>query len=408
MTTINDTLLLPCGVLLKNRIAKSAMSESMGTRDYRANERHMRLYERWAAGGAGLLITGNVMVDQLHLGEPGNVVFMRGRNYDDLKRWAEAGTKNNNHLWTQINHPGKQSPSFLNSAPVAPSAIPLGAPLNKMFKTPRALSKTEIEDLILAYAHGASASKEAGFTGVQIHGAHGYLVSQFLSPLHNQREDEWGGSAENRMRFVLSVYRAMRAEVGASFPMSIKLNSADFQRGGFTQEESMDVVEKLSQEGMDLIEISGGTYEAPEMTGVTRKDSTKRREAYFLEYCEAVRARVKTPLMLTGGFRTREGMDAALATGACDVIGLGRSMAIDPNFPRHLLEGKNVESPIHFLTTGSKKVDRLFPLEISWYTLQLQRMGDGKDPDPKMSVRGSILRSLITTGIQGLRRVRAS
>ncbi|HXH75877.1 MAG TPA: NADH:flavin oxidoreductase/NADH oxidase family protein [Bacteriovoracaceae bacterium] len=404
---VQNELVLPCGTVLKNRIAKSAMSEALGTPDHRSDHRLERLYGRWCKGGAGLLITGNIMVDKHALGEPANVAFEKNRDYSDLNRWARAGKENGTHIWTQLNHPGKQSPKFLSREPVAPSSIELKPPLNKMFNRPRALSEDEIYKIIEAFALGAKASKEAGFTGVQIHGAHGYLVSQFLSPLHNQREDQWGGSLENRMRFVVLVYKAIREEVGPAFPVSIKLNSADFQRGGFTKEESMDVVETLSKLGMDLIEVSGGTYESPEMTGVTRKGSTMAREAYFLEYCEEIRSRVKTPLMLTGGFRSLTGMNNALASGSCDVIGLARSMAINPDFPKQLLEGKTVESKVKFLTTGYKQLDKLFPLEITWYTHQLQLMGEGKEPDVEMSAGGSILRTICTMGIQGIKRVRS-
>lgn len=407
MSAINEPLILPCGAILKNRIAKSAMSENMGTSDHKANDKFARLYSRWAEGGAGLLITGNIMVDRHALGEPGNVVFEEGRNYSDLKAWTKAGTKNGTHLWTQINHPGKQSPKFLSKTPVSPSAIEFKAPLNKMFNRPRALTEAEIQKIIRGFAHAAFTSRDSGFTGTQIHGAHGYLVSQFLSPLHNQRTDHWGGSLENRMRFVVEIYKAMRDAVGPSFPMGIKLNSADFMKGGFTQEESMIVVETLSGLGMDLIEISGGTYESPEMTGARRKETTKRREAYFLEYCEEVRSRVKSPLMLTGGFRSADGMKAALATGACDVIGLGRSLVINPSFPLEIFSGQNAKSLVKPLTTGVKAIDKIVPLEITWYSYQLQRMGAGRDPLPNLSAVSSIIRTMLTIGVQNLKRVRS-
>ena len=407
MTKIQESLRLPCGAILKNRIGKSAMSEALGDPKHRADERLSTLYRRWAHGGAGLLITGNVMIDPNSLGEPGNVVFFEGQENASFKDWARAGREVGTHCWVQLNHPGKQSPKFLSPNPVAPSAISLKPPLDKMFNKPRALESTEIHQLIKAFAHAALVSKGAGFTGVQIHGAHGYLVSQFLSPLHNQRTDEWGGSLENRMRFVVEIYKAIRGVVGAEFPISIKLNSADFQKGGFTQAESMMVVETLSNLGMDLIEISGGTYEAPEMTGIHQKESTKKREAYFLDYCEKVRARVKTPLMLTGGFRSSEGMQAALDSGACDVIGLARSVAINPDFPKEILEGKDVQSLVKPLTTGVRALDNLIPLEVTWYTLQLHRMAKGKDPVMNMSPLSSIVRTMVTMGTQNLQRVRA-
>ena len=400
---------LPCGVVIKNRIGKSAMSENMGSKGYKSNETLNKLYARWANGGSGLLITGNVMIDRKALGEPRNIVFEKSIIDENLKEWAKAGTQNNTQLWTQINHPGKQSPKYLSKVPVSPSAIEFKAPLNLMFNKPRELSEAEIYDLIERYAYAAKVSKDNGFTGVQIHGAHGYLVSQFLSPLHNHRTDKWGGTIENRMRFVSEIYKAMRAAVGNDFPVSIKLNSADFQKGGFTQEESIQVVKHLSDAGMDLIEISGGTYEAPAMTGknVKQKDSTIKREAYFLDYCIEVRKVVKTPLMLTGGFRTSEGMNEALASGACDMIGLARSIAVYPEFPNDLIAGKSVKSSVKPLTTGLKFLDNIVPLEIMWYTEQLKMMGQGLNPQPNMSAMKCALKTIWGVGTAGFKKNRA-
>lgn len=404
---ISSPLMLPCGIVLKNRFGKSAMSENMASAGHVANPKFATLYRRWAQGGAGLLISGNIMVDSLALGEPGNVVFEKDRLNEQAQEWAKAGTENGAALWAQLNHPGKQSPKFLSKTPVAPSAVPLKAPLDRIFNTPKELTEEEILNIISRFAYAAKLAQDLGFTGVQIHGAHGYLVSQFLSAHHNRREDNWGGSLENRMRFVISIYHAIRETVGPRFPVAIKLNSADFQKGGFTEEESMQVVSRLSQLGMDLIEISGGTYEAQEMMGTPRKDSTRTREAYFLDYCEKVRKIVKTPLMLTGGFRTLEGMNEALSSDACDMVGLGRALVLNPEFPNQLLSGQNVKSEVHFLSTGWKSVDKHFPLEITWYTQQIHRMGKGLDPKPDLSVKASVFQALFSMGWQGLKRVRA-
>lgn len=403
---ITDSLQLPCGVVLKNRIGKSAMSENMGSRGFFSNEKFVRLYSRWAAGGTGLLITGNVMVDSRALGEAHNVVIEIGIQDSFLPLWAAAGKKEGTHIWVQLNHPGKQSPKFLSKEPVAPSAIPLKKPLDRLFNTPRALSESEILDLIERFGYAARVCKDNGFTGVQIHGAHGYLVSQFLSPTHNQRTDRWGGSLENRMRFVEEVYLAIRKEVGAAFPVGIKLNSADFQKGGFSKEDSMAVVKRLSDLGMDLIEISGGTYESPAMMGAAQKESTRAREAYFLDYCEEVRKLVTSPLMLTGGFRSAEGMNAALASGACDVIGIARAVAIQPNFPNDLLSGAPVTSQVKPLSTGWTFLDKIFPLEIIWYTDQLHLMGEGKNPDTNKSALGSVLSMVYKLGKNAVKKVR--
>ena len=401
-------LRLPNGVVLKNRIAKSAMSEVLATADHKPNAKLERLYGTWANGGLGLAITGNVMIDGRALGEPRNVVVEDERDLNALKAWAKAGTQNTTHLWMQLNHPGKQIPMFLSKEPVAPSAIPLGPKLNKFFNTPRALEEHEIETLIERFAGTAAIAQKAGFTGVQIHGAHGYLVSQFLSPLHNQRDDSWGGSPENRRRFVLEVFRAIRHVVGNEFPVSIKLNSADFQRGGFSEEESREVVIHLAEAGMDLIEVSGGTYESPAMTGGSAKESTKQREAYFLEYAEAVRKQIDTPLMVTGGFRTRGGMEAAVESGAIDMVGMARPLAVEPDLPNRILAGEDVRSVVRpRITTGFELIDTMLMLDVSWYEAQLARIARGKPTKPDQGAWTSSLKILFRNGFQAFQQRRA-
>lgn len=404
---------LPNGSIIKNRLAKSAMSESMGTYDNRVTPGLVRLYDRWADGGIGLCITGNVMIDKRALGEPGNVVVEDESDLDMLKAWAEAGTRNGTQLWMQINHPGKQVMRTLVSDPVAPSAIPFGKEMQAFFATPRALTEAEIEDIIQRFGRTAAIAKKAGFSGVQIHGAHGYLVSQFLSGHHNQRDDRWGGNPENRRRFVLEVYREMRARVGKGFPIGIKLNSADFQKGGFTEEESLDVIRALSDAGIDHIEVSGGTYEAPVMAGKKNrfvKDSTRRREAYFLEFAEKARQAVpEMPLMVTGGFRSSAGMAEALTGGAVDFVGVARSLAIEPDLPNRLLAGKEARHAVKDITTGIPMVDKMAMMEVMWYSRQLHRMGNGRRPRPNESGLWSLLATLAENGWGTLqtRRLRA-
>lgn len=186
-------LTLPNGVVLKNRLLKSAMSEALGLRGGAPSPELTRLYQAWAEGGIGLCITGNVMVDRAALGEPGNVVIEDDRDLAALSTWARAATGNATQCWVQLNHPGKQAPKGLNRETVAPSAVPFRADMQAFFATPRALTDAEIHALVQRYGKAAGLVKQAGFSGVQIHGAHGYLVSQFLSPHHNQRTDDWGG-----------------------------------------------------------------------------------------------------------------------------------------------------------------------------------------------------------------------
>ena len=395
------------GQTIKNRLFKSAMSEQLGTKAHDPKPGLAKLYGRWAEGGIGLSMTGNVMVDRGALGEPKNVVLDEKSDLTEFKNWAQAGKKNGSHIWTQLNHPGKQIPNFIVDVPVAPSAIALTRGLEKGFNKPRALTEDEILVIIQKFATAAKLSKQAGFTGVQIHGAHGYLVSQFLSPRHNQRDDQWGGSLENRMRFVLSIYHAIRKEVGEDFPIGIKLNSADFMKGGFTEEDSMQVVKTLADVGIDLIEISGGTYENPSMMGSDAKKSTIAREAYFLEYAEKVRALVDTPLVVTGGFRSSKAMQAALDTGATDFIGIARTTAVDPDFPNKLIADENHQQQLKKLTTGKPAIDKMAMLDITWYEAQLARMANGKKPKPNLSEWGVFFGTLLNAGIYAFRKRRA-
>lgn len=410
-TSLASPLTLPNGVVIGNRFGKSAMSESLGTPDNRMTGALPRLYRRWSVGGTGLLITGNVMVDRRHLGEPNNVALEDDRDLVLLKRWAEAGTANGTHLWMQINHPGRQVIKFIDRDPVAPSAVPFRKDMQAMFATPRALTDAEITDIIARFGNAARLARQAGFTGAQIHGAHGYLVSQFLSPLTNQRTDRWGGSLENRMRFVVEIYQAMRAATAPDFCLSIKLNSADFQRGGFTEEESMQVAATLAGLGIDLIEISGGTYEQPEMAGGTVRTSTREREAYFLKYAEQIRARIgNTPLMVTGGFRSAQAMRDAITSGATDIVGLARPLAMEPDLPKRVLAGENIKSVVAPITTGIRMVDEMAMMEVSWYARQLHRMGAGKEPSKQPRGIWSLLAVLMEMASSGLRsrRVRAA
>lgn len=408
-TTLDQPLNLPCGATLKNRFGKSAMSETLGTTDNRATQGLARLYRTWAEGGTGLLISGNVMVDRRHLGEPNNVVLEDDSDLDAIRRWAEAGTVNGTALWMQLNHPGKQTPKMLTKQSVSPSAIPFRKDLQGFFNTPRALTEEEILDIIARFGRSAALAKQAGFSGVQIHGAHGYLVSQFLSPHHNQRTDRWGGSLENRMRFVVEVYNEIRRQVGKDFPVGIKLNSADFQRGGFSEDESMQVAEVLAGLGLDLLEISGGTYEAPTMTGQEMRESTRQREAYFLDYAQKIRERISIPLMVTGGFRTDAGMRDALASGATDLIGIARPLAVEPDLPNRILAGESVLSKVRPIKTGIPMVDKAAMMETMFYTYQLARMAKGKTPKPHESGLWSLLRAMtiMTLRTGRTRRLRA-
>jgi 2,4-dienoyl-CoA reductase-like NADH-dependent reductase (Old Yellow Enzyme family) len=377
--------LQPSGQVLKNRLVKSAMSEGLADRDGCPTPELIALYAAWAQGGIGQCITGNVMIDGRAQGEPGNVVIEDERHLSALTAWATAATAHDTRCWVQLNHPGKQAPKGLNAETVAPSAIPFETKaLRLAFATPRALTDAEVHGLVTRFATAAAVVQRAGFSGVQIHGAHGYLVSQFLSPRHNQRTDDWGGDPVRRRHFVLEVLRAMRAAVGPAFPIGIKLNSADFQRGGFSEDDSIGTIVALAEAGIDQIEVSGGTYEAPVMTGV-RRESTRQREAYFLDFAAKARQAVRTPLVVTGGFRTAQGMADAIRSGAIDSVGLARALAVEPDLPNRLLAGLAPRFAIVPRTTGVGFIDRSGMLETLWYSNQLKRIARGEPPRPTES-----------------------
>jgi 2,4-dienoyl-CoA reductase-like NADH-dependent reductase (Old Yellow Enzyme family) len=380
---------LPSGATLANRLVKSAMSETLADPETHApNDRLARLYERWGKSGAGLLITGHVIVDPLGLGEPGNVMIVDDRHRAGLARWAGAAQAHGAKLWMQINHTGRQAPKRLTREPVAPSAVPLKG-MGGLFAKPRALEQREIPAIIARYAVAAAAAKDAGFAGVQLHAAHGYLISQFLSPLTNLRDDAWGGDAERRGRFLLEIVRAVRAAVGPAFPIGVKLNSADFQRGGFTVDDAMAVVRSLEHAGIDLLEVSGGNYESPAMAGSgelqkQQRASSRYREAYFLDYARRIRTVTKLPILLTGGMRSRAVMDEALTTGAVDLIGLARPMAHTPDLPARLLDGSLDAAPVVKLRSRIRLVDDA--VQVMWYQQQILAIADGRDPDPSLGL----------------------
>jgi 2,4-dienoyl-CoA reductase-like NADH-dependent reductase (Old Yellow Enzyme family) len=381
---LGSPLVLRSGQVLKNRIAKSAMSERLAVPGGQPGSAHVELYRRWAAGGAGLLVTGNVMVDRRAIAERGNVVLEHPAALAPFRTWAKAASESGSAAWMQINHPGRQVPRLLARRPVAPSAVALTG-TGGLFARPLALEATQIEELVERFAQTAALAKAAGFSGVQIHAAHGYLISQFLSPLTNLRSDAWGGDPDRRRRFLLAIVRAVRAAVGDRFSLGVKLNSADFQRGGFDREESMRVIEALDAEGIDLLEISGGTYESAVMfeETVPQHGSSRAREAFFLEYAESVRARARMPLMVTGGFRTRAGMLAALQSGASDVIGMARPLALEPALPAGLLDRSRDAARSVRLATGIRKLDVL--VQGAFYGAQLQRLAHGLPPAADLS-----------------------
>lgn len=409
---LHAELRLPCGAVLKNRLAKAAMTEGLADPLNRATERHVRLYERWARNGFGLMLTGNVQIDRRQLERPGNIAIDGNGGIDELRRLAATGTRHGAHFWMQINHPGRQTSAAIHPRPLAPSAISLPTAEAGCGEA-QAMTREEIRDVVRRFVHVATVAREVGFTGVQIHAAHGYLLSNFLSPLANARDDDYGGSLENRARLLLEIVAAVRAAVGTEFPVSVKINSADFQRGGFSEDESLQVVRWLSAAGVDLLEISGGNYEQMSMVGLGEDApktgrpvaaSTAAREAYFLAFAERLRPLVAMPLMITGGMRSAATMDEALASGACEVVGIGRPICHAPDdCGAILLKGQGRELPaiervlaMPRDALGPDVDDRTFKTVesfglLGWFCLQLIRLGDGLEPDLQLPVFDALM-----------------
>ncbi len=403
-----EGLKLPCGAFLKNRIAKAAMTEGLSGGDNLANERHIELYRRWGQSGAAVLITGNFLVDRWHLERGGNIAIVGQQSNQALAMLADmasAAKADGAHIWMQINHAGRQTQKMINKIPKAPADVGLKMG-NGRFGKPTPMTDEEIETAIDGFVHAAKTAEQTGFDGIQVHAAHGYLVSQFLSPLSNTRTDKWGGSLENRAHFLLEIIRRTRKAVGKKFAVTVKLNSSDFQKGGFSDEDSAAVALWLQEEGVDLIELSGGNYEQPRMIDFDRKDpksdgnanakkreSTRRREAYFIDFVPKLREKLTIPIMVTGGFRTASAMARAIDEDQIDMVGLGRPFCVDPEVGTRLLSGEITQTNdmVESTRIGRGLLSPTSPIsflrdlnawgELGWYYEQIYRLADGKEPD---------------------------
>ena len=389
---------LPNGTTIKNRFFKSAMSEGMGTREFQPKKNIATLYKRWAEGGTGLIITGNIMVDPKRTAEPGNIVFDKNSNMEILKNWANQGQQHGAKVMVQLNHPGKQAPKTVSKQTVAPSAVPLGNGLNKLFSTPRALTTSEVEELVQKFVTSAKVAKEAGFSGVQIHAAHGYLISQFLSPHDNRRTDKYGGSLENRMRFLKEIYLGMREELGKNFTIGIKINSTDFKEDGLTEEDSLKTIIELANLGLDFVEISGGTYERPAMMGATSKSTN---QVFFAEYSKKLKQKIEIPVVVTGGIRSINAMNTLLNDNTTDFIGIARPLTIDPNIPNKIKQGTYTIIETTRVSTGVKKLDKIFGslLGIVYYQVLMQNIAKGKEPKATKNAWPSLIQAVYNQGL---------
>ncbi len=318
------------------------MSEALADEHNHPSDAHINLFLLWGKSGAALLIVGNTSIDRRHLEHAGNFVLDEKTDMDQVRKLAAAAKQNGAKVLCQLAHSGRQTPEAINPHPISMSDVRLNLP---GYGKPRAADEKDISATINNFAHAAVLAKQAGFDGVEIHSAHGYLLSSSLSPRINTRDDQWGGSLENRARLLLSVIRAVRAAVGEKFIVAVKLNSSDFQKGGFSHEDSIAVAKMLEKENIDFLEISGGNFETPIAYQHTSKETGPTREAYFLEYARDIKSSLDIPVMVTGGFRSADVMNNALDNGEADLIGMGRPFIIDPMFPKKLLAGKIQSAP---------------------------------------------------------------
>lgn len=393
-------LTLPNGAVIPNRIAKAAMEENMADGDHAPSVELINLYRAWAEGEAGLIITGNVMVDARAMTGPGGVVLDSERHLDRFKIWAEVSRSRGAQIWMQINHPGRQMLAGLGQETLAPSAIALdlGAQ-SKRFPMPRAMTAADIAEVQRRFVATARLAERAGFTGVEIHAAHGYLLSQFLSPLSNHREDQWGGSLENRARLLTDIVRSVRAAVAPGFAIAVKLNSADFQRGGFSPEDAKAVVGMLKPLGVDLVELSGGSYEVPAMMGASRDARTLAREAYFLEFAREIAEVAAMPLMVTGGIRRREVAETVITSGVA-MAGIATALAIAPDLPRRWRDGKSDAPALKPITWKNKPLASSAHMAAARY--QLARLSRRRRTAPNVSPAWALL----CAQVEGARRAR--
>jgi 2,4-dienoyl-CoA reductase-like NADH-dependent reductase (Old Yellow Enzyme family) len=384
-----QTLNLPNGQTLGNRIAKAAMEENLADARQAPSKALFQLYQAWAQGEAGLLLSGNVMIDRRAMTGPGGVVLEDERDLGRFREWATIGRSGGAQFWMQLNHPGRQTMANLGQQALAPSAVALDlGSFSKMFAEPRPMSESDIAEVIQRFATSAALAEKAGFTGVQIHAAHGYLLSQFLSPLTNRRTDRWGGTLENRARLLLEVVSAVRQAVSPSFCVAVKLNSADFQRGGFDADDARQVIQWLNDQPIDLLELSGGSYEAPAMQGEARDGRTLAREAYFLEMAGELASVARMPVMVTGGIRRLAIVEQVLDSGIA-MAGIGTALALEPQLVKHWRKGQNSHPQLPPIRWKRKPLAALASMAVVKF--QLQRLSQGRKPRPGVSALWALI-----------------
>ncbi len=401
-------LTLPNGSVVPNRLCKAAMEENLAEQPGQyPGDRLFALYDAWAKGGVGMILTGNVMVDPRSLTGPGGVVLEAGTDLNPFIRWAQIGKAHGAQMWMQINHTGRQMYKNLGEEAVAPSqkALDLGK-LSSLFAQPRALEDAEIEAIIERFVDTARQAERAGFDGVQVHSAHGYLSSQFLSPLTNDRTDRWGGSLENRARFLLTIVRRVRAAVAPGFGVAVKLNSADFQKGGFAFEDARQVVEWLDGQGVDYVELSGGSYESPAMAGSSAEPATsaRKRETYFIDFAQQIAKVATMPIMVTGGITrlatARDALHRDEAGFGVAMLGIARAMAFNPDLPNDWKAGRAREVTLPSPDWSNTSLKGLATMATT--KAQMERMAVGKPVAPDISP----IRAMLADQWRTIRRAR--
>ncbi|KAI0508956.1 hypothetical protein F5B22DRAFT_638342 [Xylaria bambusicola] len=336
-----------------NRFMKAAMTEQLCTYDPEnaqnngiPTENIERVYERWGRGGIGLILSGDVNTSLTSIESIGDPVIhpeatFDGPRFEGFKAMARAGKAHGSLMVAQVSHPGRLC--VFEKSPVSASAIEVsnngqGDGIYR-YPPPHAATHEEIQRLIKGFGHAAEFLHRAGWDGLELHGAHGYLLAQFLSPKTNKRTDEYGGSLTNRMRFVLEIGREIRRRTPPDFILGIKVNSVEFQDTGFITDEARELSINLERETFDFIEITGGTYEKILMYHGWR-ETTKQREAFFLDFADKIVPSLtgKTKVYVTGGLRTVSGMVEAL--DSVDGVGLGRPLTNEWFLCKDILEGK--------------------------------------------------------------------
>ncbi|WP_170361974.1 tRNA-dihydrouridine synthase [Ruegeria arenilitoris] len=354
-------LTLPNGRVLKHRIIKSAMSDSLADGRGNPTAAQMRLYERWATGGVAASIIGEVQGDPHFPEKPGNLVLDEQADLAAFSDLARRGSTDGAQLWLQLGHAGALAHLPI-SQPRGPSAIDFPD-----FRS-EAMSLPEIRAIPVQFARTAHLAAKLGFGGVQIHAAHGFLLSQFLSPLFNRRTDAYGGAIHARMRLLIDTVEAVRAAVPRNFTVAVKLNATDQLDGGLTEQDALKVVAGLEGKGVDLLDISGGTY----FPGAPSSSDRTSKGPYFLDFVRAARGLTAIPLMATGGFKRRDEAEAAIMAGDVDAVGIARGFVLDPALPR-TWQARQHEVPFPRFTT-------LPPGGMTaWYTMRMTDIGSDRE-----------------------------